>query len=143
MQAELENLTAALETPERPVAVVVGGAKVSTKLDLLGNLLDKADAVMIGGGMANTFLKAQGHEVGKSLVEADALPEAERLLAKAGERLVLPTDVVVAAAFAADRFSARAHKVNRGKSIFQIVRHANGERRLTVIDADIGDDAGL
>jgi len=99
MQAELENLTAALETPERPVAVVVGGAKVSTKLVLLGNLLDKADAVMIGGGMANTFLHALGIDVGKSLCERDMAEQARDILAAARKRsrdILLPSDAVVA-----------------------------------------------
>jgi phosphoglycerate kinase len=71
MEAELRALEAALGNPERPVVAVVGGAKVSTKLDLLGNLLRKVDHVVIGGGMANTFLAAQGHEVGRSLAEHD------------------------------------------------------------------------
>src|SRR4051812_16669888 len=73
MQAELEALTKALEAPQRPVAAIVGGAKISTKLDLLGNLLEKVDSLIIGGAMANTFLAAQGKPVGKSLVEKDLL----------------------------------------------------------------------
>jgi len=100
MQAELENLTAALETPERPVAVVVGGAKVSTKLDLLGNLLDKADSLLIGGGMANTFLHALGVDVGKSLCEKDMAATAQEILEQARARrreIHLPVDAVVAA----------------------------------------------
>src|SRR5215467_6062237 len=71
MQQELEALTRALEAPERPLAAIVGGAKVSTKLDLLGNLIAKVDVLIIGGGMANTFLAAQGHGVGKSLAERE------------------------------------------------------------------------
>ncbi len=104
MQAELENLTAALINPERPVAVVVGGAKVSTKLDLLGNLLDKADALMIGGGMANTFLHALGIDVGKSLCEDDMAGTVRDILARAraGNRdILLPSDAVVAGALKA------------------------------------------
>jgi len=104
MQAELENLTAALESPKRPVAVVVGGAKVSTKLDLLGNLLDKADAVMIGGGMANTFLHALGIDVAKSLCERDMAEKAREILerARAKQRdILLPSDAVVAGALKA------------------------------------------
>ncbi len=99
MQDELENLSAALETPERPVAVVVGGAKVSTKLDLLGNLLAKADAVMIGGGMANTFLHALGIDVGKSLCEHDMADTAREILERARAEqcdILLPSDAVVA-----------------------------------------------
>ncbi|RAI32871.1 phosphoglycerate kinase [Rhodoplanes serenus] len=105
MQAELEALTKALEQPKRPVAAVVGGAKVSGKLDLLGNLLDKVDVLIIGGGMANTFLAAQGHPVGKSLCEPDLIPTANDILAKAqgsGKQILLPVDAVVAETFAAN-----------------------------------------
>jgi len=105
MQAELEALSKALEHPERPVAAVVGGAKVSTKLDLLGNLIEKVDALIIGGGMANTFLAAQGKRVGKSLCEHDLTDTAREILAKAEARkceIVLPVDVVVAKEFKAN-----------------------------------------
>jgi len=105
MQAELEALGRALEHPEKPVAAVVGGAKVSTKLDLLGNLVAKVDMLVIGGGMANTFLCAQGHEVGKSLCERDLADTAREIMAKAekaGCKIILPTDAVVAGAFAAN-----------------------------------------
>lgn len=105
MQAELEALAAALEQPERPVAAVVGGAKVSTKLDLLGNLIAKVDALIIGGGMANTFLAAQGKAVGKSLCEHDLAATAREILEKAKARnctIVLPVDVVVAQKFEAN-----------------------------------------
>jgi len=104
MEAELENLAKALETPERPVMAVVGGAKVSTKLDLLGNLVSKVDYLVIGGGMANTFLLAQGHEVGKSLCEKDLVGTATEIMAKAkteGCDIILPVDGVVAGEFAA------------------------------------------
>ncbi|MBO6561932.1 MAG: phosphoglycerate kinase [Nisaea sp.] len=104
MQAELEALGNALESPERPVVAVVGGAKVSTKLELLGNLLPKVDYLIIGGGMANTFLFAQGHEVGKSLAERDLADTARAIIAKAeqeGCTICLQTDCVVAAEFAA------------------------------------------
>src|SRR4051794_19163892 len=104
MQAELEALSKALEKPQRPVAAIVGGAKISTKLDLLGNLLLKVDALIIGGAMANTFLLAQGRNVGKSLVERDLVPTAQEILAqaKAGNReIVLPIDAVVARKFEA------------------------------------------
>ena len=105
MAAELTALEKALSTPERPVVAVVGGAKVSTKLDLIGNLLDKVDAVVIGGGMANTFLAAQGISVGKSLCEHDMLDTAREIMGRAATancELLLPTDVVVAEAFAAN-----------------------------------------
>src|ERR1051325_6511090 len=83
MQAELHALTRALDTPERPVAAIVGGAKVSTKIDLLGNLLEKVDTLIIGGAMANTFLLAQGEKVGKSLVESDLVVTARDIMSKA------------------------------------------------------------
>jgi phosphoglycerate kinase len=99
MQAELDALGKALEHPERPLVAVVGGAKVSTKLDLLGNLLDKVDTLIIGGAMANTFLAAQGKKVGKSLHEPDLVATARAIMdkAKATKReIVLPVDAVVA-----------------------------------------------
>ena len=105
MQAELDALERALEAPQRPVAAIVGGAKVSTKLDLLGNLLAKVDVLIIGGGMANTFLAAQGKAVGKSLAEHDLAGTARDILAKAkaaGREIVLPVDAVVAQKFAAN-----------------------------------------
>jgi len=105
MQAELDALAKALETPQRPVAAVVGGAKVSTKLELLGNLVAKVDALIIGGGMANTFLAALGKDVGKSLAEHDLVGTARDILAKAnseGCEVVLPVDVVVAQKFEAN-----------------------------------------
>jgi phosphoglycerate kinase len=104
MQAELEALERALQAPQRPVAAIVGGAKISTKLELLGNLLTKVETLIIGGGMANTFLAAQGKAVGRSLCEADLLPTARDILAKAknsGRDIVLPVDAVVAQEFAA------------------------------------------
>jgi phosphoglycerate kinase len=106
LQAELEALETALEKPERPVMAVAGGAKMSTKLELLGNLLSKVDKLAIGGAMANTFLAAQGKPVGKSLVEKDLLDTARGILAKAKSsncQIILPTDVVVA-----NEFKARA-----------------------------------
>ena len=105
MQAELEALAGALTNPQRPVVAVVGGAKVSSKLDLIGNLLDKVDVIVIGGGMANTFLAAQGVEVGKSLCERDMLDTARAIIAKAdaaGKRLLLPVDLVCATEFKAN-----------------------------------------
>jgi phosphoglycerate kinase len=104
MQAELEALEAALGTPSRPVVAIVGGAKVSTKLDLLGNLSRKVDVLVIGGAMANTFLAAQGYDMGRSLQEAEMHPTALRILdeAKAAHcEILLPRDLVVAAEFKA------------------------------------------
>lgn len=102
MQAELAALESALGNPVRPVVAVVGGAKVSTKLDLLGNLVAKVDTLVIGGGMANTFLAAQGIDVGKSLCEHDLADTAREIMAKAaGCTILLPSDVVVAREFKA------------------------------------------
>jgi phosphoglycerate kinase len=104
MQAELEALQSALASPQRPVMAIVGGAKVSTKLELLGNLVEKVDYLVIGGGMANTFLAAQGKAVGKSLCEHDLAHAARDILAKAekvGCKIVLPIDATVAQKFEA------------------------------------------
>ena len=104
MQAELEALSKALDAPQRPVAAIVGGAKVSTKLDLLGNLVAKVDVLMICGGMANTFLLALGKPVGKSLAERDLAATAREIMAKAKAmdcEIVLPVDVTVAQKFEA------------------------------------------
>jgi phosphoglycerate kinase len=110
MQAELQALEAALGAPKRPVVAVVGGAKVSTKLDLLGNLMEKVDTLVIGGGMANTFLAALGLDMGKSLCEHDMAGTAREIMARAGAAgcaILLPADVVVAREFAA----GAAHEV--------------------------------
>jgi len=104
MEAELRALEAALTTPERPVVALVGGAKVSTKLALLRNLIDKVETLVIGGGMANTFLAARGVPVGRSLAEHDLAPVAREVMGKAvaaGCRILLPEDVVVAREFRA------------------------------------------
>ncbi len=104
MEAELRALEAALGQPERPVVAVVGGAKVSTKLDLLANLVRKVDHLVIGGGMANTFLAAKGMEIGRSLAERDMAATARDILARAEEaacEIVLPVDIVVAREFKA------------------------------------------
>jgi phosphoglycerate kinase len=102
MGKELEALGLAVDNPPRPYVAIMGGAKISDKIQLMENLLKMADTILVGGGMANTFLKARGEEVGSSLVEEEAVEEAGRLLRAAGNRLVLPTDVVVADRFAAD-----------------------------------------
>jgi len=102
MQAELDHLQKALERPKRPVMAIVGGAKISTKLELLGNLVAKVDHLVIGGGMANTFLHAQSFEVGKSLAERDLAPTARSIMEKAAAnkcRILLPVDVVAATEF--------------------------------------------
>src|ERR1700733_2034073 len=116
MQEELQALEKALHAPQRPVAAIVGGAKISTKLDLLGNLMGHVDTLIIGGGMANTFLAAQGKKVGKSLCENDLVPTAADILAKAKAQkreIVLPVDAVVAEKFA-------AHAASRVVSVDQV-----------------------
>jgi phosphoglycerate kinase len=99
MQAELDALGRALEHPKRPLAAIVGGSKISSKLDLLGSLLARVDVLVIGGGMANTFLFADGADIGKSLCERDMAETARKISAQAkaaGKRIVLPVDAVVA-----------------------------------------------
>lgn len=100
--AEVDVLKKLTEDPARPYVVVLGGAKVSDKLAVIDNLLAKADKLLIGGGMVFTFLKAQGHEVGKSLLEEDQLDVVRGYLKEAGDKIVLPTDIVVAPEFKAD-----------------------------------------
>ena len=115
MEAELKALSRALGDPERPVAAVVGGAKVSTKLAVLGHLVGKVDHLIIGGGMANTFLAARGIGVGKSLCEGELLGEAEAIFGQAeaaGCTIHLPYDVVVAKEFAANPASVRTANVH-------------------------------
>jgi phosphoglycerate kinase len=107
LQAELEAFEKVLDKPARPLVAIVGGAKISTKLDLLGHLLEKVDVLIIGGAMANTFLMAQGKQVGRSLVERDLLDTAQKIMdqAKAAKKkceIVLPVDVVVAEKFEAN-----------------------------------------
>jgi phosphoglycerate kinase len=105
LMAELDALAKALAHPARPLLAIVAGSKVSTKLELLGSLVDKVDQLIVGGGIANTFLAAAGFRIGKSLVEMDLLDTAREIVAKAAARgasIPLPEDVVVASAFAAD-----------------------------------------
>jgi phosphoglycerate kinase len=108
MEKEIRYLSQALTNPGRPFVAILGGAKISDKIGVIESLLARADRVLIGGGMANTFLKAMGYRVGDSLVEDEALETARRLLQEGGERLMLPVDVVIADAFAPD---ARAQVV--------------------------------
>lgn len=143
MQAELEALEVALGQPKRPVVAVVGGAKVSSKLELLGNLVEKVDHLVIGGGMANTFLAAQGIDVGKSLCEHDMTGTAAGILAKAertGCAILLPSDVVVAREFragaandtvAADACPADAMILDAGpQTVARIAEVLRGARTL-------------
>ena len=105
LSRELDALSKSLHDPVRPMLAIVGGSKVSTKLSVLDTLLDKVDKLIVGGGIANTFIAAAGHEVGKSLYEPDLIPEAMRLIRKAhakGGSIPIPKDVLVARSFSAD-----------------------------------------
>jgi phosphoglycerate kinase len=99
MEKEIQYLGQAIADPKRPFVAILGGAKISDKIGVIRNLLEKADKVLIGGGMANTFFAAEGYQMADSLVEADAIDTAKELLAAADERLVLPVDMVIADAF--------------------------------------------
>ncbi len=122
IEKEITFLGRATGDAERPYVVILGGAKVSDKILVIENMLAKADTILIGGGMANTFLKAQGFEMGDSLVEDEALDTAKELLAKAGGKLVLPVDAVVAEAFdnEATRKVVKADAVEAGWRILDI-----------------------
>ncbi len=149
MEREIANLSRALE-PERPFAAVIGGAKISTKIGVLHNLLQRADRLLLGGGMANTFLKAEGFPVGDSLVEDDYLEEARRLMAEArerGVRLLLPSDVIVADRVAADagtrRVSVREvpagwHIVDIGDTTLDVFARALEDCRTVVWNGPVG-----
>jgi phosphoglycerate kinase len=102
LEEEIDYLDTVLENPERPFVAILGGAKVSDKLGVIESLLGKADSLLVGGAMCFTFFKAQGYEIGNSLVEDDYLEEARRLMGEADERLILPVDVVVADAMEED-----------------------------------------
>ena len=102
MQKEIDFLGNAVENPVRPFVAILGGAKVADKLNVISNLLEKCDTLIIGGGMAYTFLKAKGYEIGNSLVEDDRIDVAKDILAKAGDKLILPVDSVINTAFAAE-----------------------------------------
>jgi len=150
MEAELSALEAALGTPARPVAAVVGGAKVSTKLDLLGNLVGRVDHLIIGGGMANTFLAAQGVGVGKSLAEHDMADTAREILQKAnaaGCKVHLPVDIVVARDFAAnapsetlpaDACPADAMILDAGPDTVAAVKEVFGQCKTLVWNGPLG-----
>lgn len=102
MEKEIVYLGNAIADPKRPFLAIMGGAKISDKIGVIQNLLKKADYVLIGGGMANTFFKAQGYQMADSLVEEEAVETAKELLAAGGEKLILPVDMVIADAFAED-----------------------------------------
>jgi phosphoglycerate kinase len=139
MQAELEALAKALDNPARPVMAVVGGAKISTKLELIGNLMKKVDILAIGGGMANTFLAAGGKEIGKSLCENDLLDTARAILKEAAAgscRIVLPVDAAVAEEFKAHASSkiVDVEHVGQGEMILDI-----GPKTIDVVERLLGD----
>jgi phosphoglycerate kinase len=117
MEEEIDYLDKVLEDPERPFVAILGGAKVSDKLGVIRSLLGTADSLLIGGAMGFTFFKAQGYEIGNSLVEEDYLNEAKRLMEEAGDRLVLPVDVVVAEAMeeGAERVTVAVDGIPSGK----------------------------
>ena len=102
LEKEIKYLGNTIADPERPFVTILGGAKVSDKIGVIENLLGKSDCILIGGGMANTFFKAQGFAMGDSLVEEDVVDVAKALLEKAGDKLLLPVDMVIADAFSAD-----------------------------------------
>ena len=150
MQAELDALESGLGQPKRPVAAIVGGAKVSSKIDLLENLVKKVDLLVIGGGMANTFLAAQGIDVGKSLCEHDLADTARKITAaakQAGCRILLPVDAVVAWKFEAnaknetvtlDKVPADAMILDAGKKTVAEINAALDEVKTVVWNGPLG-----
>jgi phosphoglycerate kinase len=150
MEAEIKALSGLLESPERPFAAVVGGAKVSGKIEVLTNLMDKVDVVVVGGGMANTFLVAQGKSVGKSLAEYDRVEDAKRILAMAegkGVRMVLPVDVIVAKevtqgteykTLPAEKIPASWHIVDLGKQSQALMEEALEPARTVFWNGPLG-----
>jgi len=135
MEKEIDYLGRAVENPARPFVAIIGGAKVSDKIKVIENLLTRVDSLLIGGGMANTFLKAQGYDVAASLVEDDRLEVAKALWAKADGRLKLPVDAVVGDRFAADaaRQVVELQKVPAGWRILDI-----GPKSVAAFAAEIG-----
>lgn len=134
LEKEIKYLGNTIADPKRPFVAILGGAKVSDKIGVIENLLDKADQILIGGGMANTFFKAEGYDMADSLVEDDVLDTAKELLAKAGKKLVLPVDVVIADAFSndADTKAMDVGDVPAGWRILDI-----GPKTITEFDAVI------
>ena len=150
MEKEIANLGKLLENPERPFAAIIGGAKVSDKIKVLKNLLAKVDIMVIGGGMANTFLLAQGKPIGKSLAEPDRVEDARAILAAAEEKgvtVVLPVDVVVAKevtrgteykTLAAEKVPASWHIVDVGKQSLAIIETALADVRTVLWNGPLG-----
>jgi len=137
MEKELRYLGEALEQPKRPFVAVLGGAKISGKIDVIQALLPKVDEILIGGAMANTFLLAIGFEVGGSLVERDKEDLAKELLAKAGAKLILPRGAVVAPSLAraAERQEVSSDRVPAGSAIFDIDRSTRLDYRARILKA--------
>lgn len=125
MEKEIRFLSKVFTDPERPLVVILGGAKISDKLPVINNLLPLADKLLIGGGMANTFLKAEGYELGDSLVENETLDQARELLAKSSGKIMLPVDVVIADAFSneANHRVATVGQVQPGWRVLDIGPH--------------------
>ena len=150
MEREINALSGLLENPEHPFAAIVGGAKVSGKLKVLDNLVSKVDLLILGGGMANTFLLAQGKAVGKSLAEHDMIDQAKRVLAEAdkrGVRVILPVDVIVAKevtrgteykTLLAEKIPASWHIVDVGKDTLTIIEEALADVRTVVWNGPMG-----
>jgi len=150
MEKEIEFLSKAAINPEHPYAAIIGGAKVSSKMAAMGHLMDKVDKLLIGGGMANTFLKAEGFEVGESLVEDDYLDRARDIMRSAGEKrvkLLLPTDVIVAQLFEADSPAKRVSVrdvpegwriVDVGETTIDVFAHALKGCKTVVWNGPVG-----
>jgi len=150
MEREIQMLSKLMEDPERPFAAIVGGAKISGKLKVLDQLLAKVDVLILGGGMANTFLLAQGKSVGKSLAEHDMVEEARRVLADAerqGVQVILPVDVIVAKevtrgteykTLPADKIPASWHIVDVGKASLELMEAVLGEARTVFWNGPVG-----
>jgi phosphoglycerate kinase len=150
MEREIEVLSKLLENPEHPFAAIIGGAKVSDKIKVLKHLLSKVDILVIGGGMANTFLLAQGKPVGKSLAEPDRVDDARAILAEAekrGTRVILPVDVIVAKevtrgteykTLLAEKVPASWHIVDLGKQSLMNIEAALGDVRTVIWNGPLG-----
>jgi phosphoglycerate kinase len=150
MERELEALSGLLEAPKRPFAAILGGAKVSDKIKVIDHLLTKVDMLVLGGGMANTFLLAQGKAIGKSLAEPDRVEDARRILATAeknGVRIVLPIDVIVAKevtrgteykTLPAEKIPASWHIVDLGKASQDLILDALGEAKTVFWNGPLG-----
>jgi 3-phosphoglycerate kinase len=150
MERELEMLSKVLESPERPFAAILGGAKVSDKIGVIDNLLKKVDVLVLGGGMANTFLLAEGKSVGKSLAEHDRVEDAKRILAAAEKRkvrVVLPVDVIVAKevtrgteykTLPAEKIPASWHIVDVGAKSLELMQEALADARTVFWNGPLG-----